>query len=440
MDTVTAAKVRDVLAKHMLADGFDLVVDLDRSEGSWLVDKKRGDRYLDFFSMYASMAVGYNHPRLLAAQENLGAIAIQKPSNPDAYTETMAEFVETFSQVAIPDYLPHAFFIEGGALAVENGLKAAFDWKIRKNLAKGITGERGTQVIHFREAFHGRSGYTLSLTNTHDSRKTKYYPKFKWPRIPNPKVTFPLNPENQNQVEVTERKALKQIRQVLAASGDDVAALIIEPIQGEGGDNHFRREFLQQLRQLCDENDVLFILDEIQTGVGLTGRFWAHEHFDARPDILVFGKKTQVCGILVSRRIDEAEDNVFHESSRINSTFGGNLIDMARCTHIVRIIEEEKLVENARIQGELLLSEIEKRAHEFPQVVSNPRGRGLMCAFDLPDSRTRDRMQAALMAEKLLILGCGEKSIRFRPHLNVSADEIREGMAIIGAVLKKISP
>ncbi len=440
MTTVTAGRVRDVLAKHILADGLDLVVDLERSEGSWLVDKKRGDRYLDFFSMYASMAVGYNHPGLRAVQESLGAIAIQKPSNADAYTETMAEFVETFSQIAIPDDLPHAFFIEGGALAVENGLKAAFDWKVRKNLAAGETGERGTQVIHLEQAFHGRSGYTLSLTNTHDSRKTKYFPKFKWPRILNPKLIFPLNAENLSQVETAETKALDQIRQALAAHGDDIAALIIEPIQGEGGDNHFRREFLQQLRQLCDENGVLFILDEIQTGVGLTGRFWAHEHFDVRPDILVFGKKTQVCGILVSRRIDEADKNVFQESSRINSTFGGNLVDMARCTHILRIIEQEKLVENARIQGDLLLSEIGKRAREFPQLISNPRGRGLMCAFDLPDTQTRDRMRAALMAEKLLILGCGEKSIRFRPHLNVSADEIREGMEMVRTVLKKIAP
>ncbi|MDX1764976.1 MAG: L-lysine 6-transaminase [bacterium] len=439
MDSVTAGRVREVLAKHMLADGLDLVIDLEQSKGSWLVDKKGGARYLDFFSMYASMAVGYNHPKLRAVQKELGAIAINKPSNPDAYTETMAEFVETFSQAAIPDYLPHAFFIEGGALAVENGLKAAFDWKVRKNLAQGYTGERGTQVIHFEQAFHGRSGYTLSLTNTHDSRKTKYYPKFKWPRIPNPKLTFPLNAENQSQVEAAERKALKEIEQVLATHGDDVAALIIEPIQGEGGDNHFRPEFLQQLRQLCNENDVLFILDEIQTGVGLTGKFWAHEHLYAKPDILVFGKKTQVCGILVSRRIDEVAENVFHESSRINSTFGGNLVDMARFTHILRIMEQEKLVNNAATQGSLLLSEIQKMAHEFPQLVSNPRGRGLMCAFDLPDSQTRDRMRTTLMAKKLLILGCGEKSIRFRPHLNVKAEEIQEGMEIVGAALKEIA-
>lgn len=439
MTAVATDRVRDILARHLLAEGLDLVFDIDRSDGSWLVDKKRGDRYLDFFSMYASMAVGYNHPRLRAVREQLGAIAIQKPSNPDAYTETMAEFVDTFSQVAIPDYLPHVFFIEGGALAVENGLKAAFDWKVRKNLEKGQAEERGTQVIHFEQAFHGRSGYTLSLTNTHDLRKTKYFPKFKWPRIPNPKLTFPLNVENQSEVAMAEMKALEKIREVLASHGDDIAAIIIEPIQGEGGDNHFRGEFLQQLRQVCDENEVIFILDEIQTGFGLTGRFWAYEHFNARPDILVFGKKSQVCGILVSGRIDEVDKNVFQESSRINSTFGGNLVDMARCTHILRIIEEEKLVENARIQGDLLLSEIEKRAHEFPQLVSNPRGRGLMCAFDLPDFETRDRMRAALMAERLLILGCGEKSLRFRPHLNVSADEIQEGMEIVGGVLKKMA-
>ena len=429
--------VKKVLARHLLAEGFDLILDLQKSQGSWFVDQRQGDRYLDFFSMYASMGIGFNHPKMVAIRERLGWIAIQKPGCSDIYSQPMAEFVETFSKIAIPPYLAHAFFIEGGALAVENGLKAAFDWKVRKNFAKGRPRETGAKVIHFQQAFHGRSGYTLSLTNTFDPRKTKYYPKFDWPRIVNPKITFPLDEENLAKVQNLEQEALRRIREVIDREGDDIAALIIEPIQGEGGDNHFRAEFLQALRRICDEHEIMFIMDEVQTGIGLTGRFWAHEHFKVQPDIISFGKKTQVCGILAGRRVDEVNCNVFQERSRISSTFGGNLIDMVRCTHILRIIEEENLVDNARIQGDLLLRGLQTLAQEFPDMVTNPRGRGLMCAFDAPDSDLRDQLLKAFFQEKLLMVGSGEKTIRFRPHLVVTADEIGEGIDIMRKVLQK---
>ena len=430
-------KVKEKLSRHLLAEGFDIVFDVDKSLGSYLVDQRNGDRYLDFFSMYTSMAVGYNHPRLVKIQDDLGRLAINKPTNSDVYTTALAEFIEVFSRIAIPAHLPHAFFIDGGALAVENALKAAFDWKVRKNLAAGRGQETGTQVIHFHQAFHGRSGYTLSLTNTFDERKTKYFPKFPWPRIINPKITFPLTEANLEKVIALEEEATREIRRVIAKEARDIAALIIEPIQGEGGENHFRKEFLNALRNISTENDIMLIFDEVQTGVGLTGRFWAYKHFGIEPDILVFGKKTQVSGILSSRRVDEVNCNVFNERSRINSTFGGNFTDMVRCTHILRIIEEEHLVENARIQGELLLRQLEQLASEFPRIISNPRGRGLMCAVDAPDSGVRDQLVKTSLQQKLLIIASGEKSIRFRPHLVVTADEIMEGIQIIRGVLKK---
>jgi len=431
-------KVKALLARYILTEGFDFIVDLDESRGSWLVDQRNGDRYLDFFSMFASMAIGFNHPKLLAITDQLGQLAVQKPSNSDVYTVAMAEFMDVFRKIAIPAYLPHAFFIEGGTLAVENGLKAAFDWKVRSNFAKGYTAELGSKIIHFQQAFHGRSGYTLSLTNTFDPRKTKYFPKFDWPRIVNPKITFPINDSHHIEaVEELENEALKQINKVIAAEGDDIAGLIIEPIQGEGGDNHFRRQFFQAIRKICDSSDILLILDEIQTGIGLTGKFWAHEHFGIQPDIISFGKKLQVCGILASTRLDSVQCNVFTERSRINSTFGGNLIDMVRATHILRIIEEEDLLTNARLQGDLLLTELQHLAEDFPDVVFCPRGRGLMCAFDVEDNATRDKLLQAFLQEKLLLAGCGEQAIRFRPHLNVTADEIMEAIAIIRTVLTK---
>ncbi|SDP62005.1 L-lysine 6-transaminase [Desulforhopalus singaporensis] len=417
--------IKQKIATHLLADGMDIVVDFEHSEGSWLVDLRNGDRYLDCFSMFASMAVGFNHPELLAIQHYLGRMAVQKPANSDCYSAPMAEFVETFSRYAVPQYLPHAFFIEGGALGVENCLKAAFDWKVQKNFANGIGREKGQKIIHFQQAFHGRTGYTLSLTNTSDPRKTQYFPKFDWPRIINPKLSFPLTRQKLQKTEEQEQQAVADIYQWLEKDPHDIAAIIIEPIQGEGGDNHFRHEFFKKLRRICDEHELLLIFDEVQTGIGLTGKFWAHEHCAVKPDLLAFGKKTQVCGALGGTRIDEVERNVFTEPTRINSTFGGNLIDMIRCSTILKIIAKEQLVDNARLRGNELLQGLKQLALEFPSLVSNVRGLGLMCAFDLPDGKIRNDFIGKALAEKILLIGCGEKSIRFRPHLIISANEVK---------------
>ncbi len=427
------------MAKYMLVDGFDLIVDLKKSQGSYLFDSRSNKRYLDFFTFFASGSVGMNHPKMTSPEflETLAYAAVNKPSNSDAYTVEMAEFVETFARTAKPRNFQYLFFVDGGALANENAIKTAFDWKVRKNFVKGYTEERGRQVIHFRRAFHGRSGYMLSLTNT-DPAKTNYFPKFKWPRIHNPVVKFPLNEQNLATVQEEEALAIRQIKEAIINNPDDIAALIIEPIQGEGGDNHFRAEFLQQLRTLCDENEILLIFDEVQTGVGITGKMWASEYF-VMPDMITFGKKTQVCGFMCNTRVDDVLENVFHRSSRINSTFGGNLIDMVRCTRILEIIEEESLVENARIVGEHLLKNLNSFENEFPRLVDNTRGRGLFCAMDLATSQERDQLKTKAYEEGLILIGCGDRSIRFRPPLNMTKEEVNEGMMIIRKALQEIS-
>jgi L-lysine 6-transaminase len=438
LTAMNPADVHGTLKKHMLVDGLDLVFDLKRSQGSYIYDSRNGRRFLDFFSFFATQPVGLNHPRMIepAFKEKMAEVAIHNPTNSDVYTVEMAEFVDTFDRVAIPKELPYLFLVAGGSVAVENALKTAFDWKVRKNLARG-RGEKGSLVLHFREAFHGRTGYSISMTNTADPRKTMYFPKFDWPRIENPKLRFPVA-SHIDEVIAAEKEAVRQIEKAVKDHPDEVAALIIEPIQGEGGDNHFRLEFLRKLRDLADEHDFLFIVDEVQTGVGLTGKMWAYQHFGFTPDVLVFGKKTQVCGILVGRRIDEVEKNVFHESTRINSTWGGNLVDMVRFGRYLEIIEEEKLVEHSRQVGGHLLAGLEKLQEENPGRISNARGRGLMCAFDLPDAETRDRFKKLAFENGMLILGSGPKSIRFRPTLSVGKEEVEQGMAILRRVLSSL--
>jgi L-lysine 6-transaminase len=424
----------------MLADGFDLVVDLKKSKGSWIEDARSGKRYLDFFTFFGSSPIGLNHPKMFDKEflEELIGAAINKPSSSDAYTVEMAEFVETFARIAIPDYLPHLFLIEGGALAVENALKTAFDWKVRKNFTHGYTEERGRMIMHFRYAFHGRSGYTMSLTNT-DPNKTLYFPKFKdWPRIDAPYLHFPQSAENIARARKDEGLALQQMKNAFINHPDDIAAIIIEPIQAEGGDHHFSIEFLKAIRQLADENEALLIMDEVQTGIGLTGKMWAHQHF-VEPDIISFGKKMQVCGILAGKRVDEVHDNVFQKPSRINSTWGGNLVDMLRSKRYLEIIEEDGLVENARVQGEFLLREVETLQEEFPELVFEARGRGLMCAFDLPEAQMRDLLKQKCYEEGLILIGAGDRSIRFRPPLNITREELQIGLNIIREQLKELN-
>tara|TARA_B100000959_G_scaffold255782_1_gene288440 strand:+ start:650 stop:1960 length:1311 start_codon:yes stop_codon:yes gene_type:complete len=424
--------VHNIISKHMLADGMSPVIDLDKSHGSWLVDGTTGDEYLDLFSMFASLSVGYNHPYVLKNKERLMACAINKPTNSDVYSIAMAEFVETMGRVAQPDYLPYSFYVSGGTLAVENALKTAFDWRVRKNIGNG-NGELGSQVLHFEKCFHGRSGYTLSLTDSPDPRKVKYFPKFNWPRVSTPYIQFPLDENNLQDVINREKKSINEVKTAIIENPNDIACMIIEPIQGEGGDNHFRPEFLIRLKEICLENDILLIYDEVQSGAGITGKMWAHQHFpnEARPDIISFGKKTQCCGIFVGERIDEVDNNVFQESSRINSTWGGNLVDMVRFTIYLEIIEQEKLVSKAKENGKYLLSQLISLQNDYFDIVSNVRGKGLFCAFDLPDAKSRDSLSSILMKNKVIVLGSGNKSIRFRPHLNIQKEEIDIGISAI---------
>ncbi len=438
--TVNPANVHKILSKYMLVDGLDLVLDLKKSKGTKIFDLKSGKSYVDCFSFFATSPVGFNHPKINNSKfiKKMGEVAIHNPTNSDIYTQEMAEFVESFGKYAVPKHFDHLFFIAGGALAIENGLKTAFDWKIRKNIEKGLSEKKGTQVIHFKEAFHGRTGYTLSLTNTFNLDKTKYFTKFNWPRIINPKITYPLNNQNIRKVKELENQAISEIKSSISKNPNDIAALVIEPIQGEGGDNHFRNEFFMKLRQICDENEIMFIIDEVQTGVGITGKMWAYQHFDFKPDILAFGKKTQICGIMVSKRVDEVKDNVFKVPSRINSTWGGNLVDMVRCQKFLEIIDEEKLVKNAQVQGKKLLSGIKDLSEKYPEMISNARGRGLFCAFDLPRPKIRDELKNKFYKNGLLILGCGSSTIRFRPPLIISEKEIDKSLEIINKTCKTI--
>lgn len=435
---MTAIKNSDVfplLEKSILADGFDVVMDFEKSKGAHFYDAKHQKTYIDFFSFFASNPIGYNHPKMSDPEfeKDLLAASKIKVSNSDIYSKYLADFTQTLHHNFLSKF-DRLFFIEGGALGVENAIKTAQDWKVRKNLAAN-RGENGTQVLHFAKAFHGRTGYTLSLTNT-VANKTAYFAKFDWPRVSNPKIQFPLTEESLAKVIEAENKTVQEIKQAFQSRPHEICSILIETIQGEGGDNFFRKEFLQKLKELSLENDALLIFDEVQTGMGITGKNWAHEHYDVVPDLMAFGKKVQVCGFAARLERLEEVDHVFKVSSRINSTWGGGLSDMARSTQFMKIILEERLVDNAQDLGKKMLGQLDELSNENEKI-TNVRGLGLWMAFDLPSADLRDQAIDKLWENGLMILPCGEKSIRLRPVLDLKASEADEGLSIIKKTLSQ---
>jgi len=417
--------VHETLKRHQLADGYPFVFDLERSHGSWLYDSRANQEYLDFFTCFASWPIGYNHPRMSEPEflRELLLAARSNPSNSDLYTVHLARFVEAFATRVTPEGFPHHFWVSGGALAVENALKVAFDWKAQK---LGHTSLEDScddlAVLHFKDAFHGRSGYTMSLTNT-DPTKTGLFPKFKWPRVHNPAIEFDYDGRIANDVAASERRACAEIEKALVDFRDRIAAIIVEPMQSEGGDHHFRPEFLARLRRYADENEALLIFDEVQTGFFGSGTPWLWQQLGVKPDIVAFAKKAQQGGLYANRRVEDVENHCFKRASRINSTWGGNLTDMVRSRQIIDIILGERMHENVKARGEQFvagLRQLGQRTHAF----TNVRGVGSLCAFTLESTAARDEMLVRLRERKLLALKSGRQAVRFRLPLNVAAKEV----------------
>ena len=399
------SKVIETLNEHVLVDGFHVVVDHNKSHDSYIVDLHTGNKYLDCYSQFASQPLGWNHEALNLAAEEMGRVGRVKIANSDMYSQEYATFVEKFSEIT-PDF-KHYFFIDGGALGVENAIKAAFDWKAKKLGYKHTVDINNLDIFHLKNAFHGRTGYTLSLTNT-TPEKTALFPKFRWTTV-------------EPDWEDIERRM-----------HEEVAAIIIEPIQGEGGDNHFPLEFFTNLRRIANERDCLLIFDEVQTGMGLTGKMWAYEHFNVVPDMMCFGKKAQVCGFCSTERIDEVEHNVFNTSGRINSTWGGNIVDMVRFRYIIDAVQKYDLIKNANDVGRHLIWCL----RTIPRI-DNVRGRGLMIAFDLPNSELRNRTMR-LLQDNMMVLKSGAQSIRLRPPLTFSQKDAERACYLIKTAVEKL--
>ncbi|MCA9295172.1 MAG: L-lysine 6-transaminase [Phycisphaerales bacterium] len=434
--TIDAKKVHEVLDRHQLVDGYPIVADLEKSHGVWLHDAISGADYLDAFTCFASWPIGYNHAMMADAdfRKALLETALVKVANADLYTHHMAEFVDAFATRVTPKGFPYHFWISGGALAVENAMKTAFDWKARKLGRTSFADDVNDLVIlHFKHAFHGRTGYTLSVTNTLPD-KVGLFPKFDWPRITPPAIEFDLDGNICNDIEAAEKASCAEIEAAFRKYRGRIAAILIEPLQAEGGDHHFRPEFMQKLRDFADNEEALLVFDEVQTGFFGSGKPWLWQHHGVAPDVVSFGKKTQVCGIYSNTRVDEVADNVFHRSSRINSTWGGNLVDMVRCRRFIEIIETEKLADNIAKMGERTVAGLREIARETG-AFRNVRGVGSLIACTAESPAARSAMVKAMFERKLMALTCGPDSVRFRLPLIINEQEVDAMLERVAAAI-----
>lgn len=424
---IDAQNVHGSLSHFQLVDGYPLVLDLQGSHGIYLRDAKSGKEFIDCFTCFASWPLGWNHPGMDEAtfEAELTQVAKQNPANSDLYTVQMARFVEAFGTKVSPEGFDHHFWVAGGSLAVENALKVAFDWKARK---LGITDMEANvndlSILHFKEAFHGRSGYTMSLTNTLPD-KVGLFPKFDWPRVHNPKVEYDLDGNVTGDIAASEAKSLAEIEAAFAERKGKIAGILIEPMQGEGGDNHFRTEFLAKLREIADREEALLLFDEVQTGFFGSGKPWLWQHHGVRPDVVSFGKKSQVCGLYAGPRVDEVKDNVFHKSSRINSTWGGNLVDMVRSRRFIEIITEQGLCDNIAERGDEFIAGLRSIAKQKGGF-TNVRGKGSLVAFTCANAEERGALLTRMMDNQLMALPCGKTSVRFRMPLIATSAEVGE--------------
>ena len=361
-----------------------------------------GNIFMDWASQIACQPLGYNHPRMLEVSKKYSNKAPLKLAGHDYYS---LEHIELLEEVAstLPEELQSIFLINSGAEAVENAIKIAYRKKPSAKIGISVQG-----------AFHGRTLGALSCTNSKTAQKKNY------PEIPVRRISL-------NNVDELNRLLKYDV------DPENVAYVIAEAIQGEGGYKFADKQWLQDLRAVTQEHNIPLILDEVQAGMGRTGKWWAFQHSGIIPDIITSGKALQVAATIGKKEMFP------RDSGSISSTWGGgDLISMAMGLEIIKTIKEENLLEKVKIRGEHLLKRLKELEQKYP-IVTNARGLGLLLAFDLPNSELRNRLVELNFEKGLLTLGCGPHSMRIIPPYIISEQEIDEGIKVIDASLKVLS-
>ena len=420
--------------QYLLPDWVhNIYLNPEKSKGSYLYDDNSGRSILDLYCFFSTLPLGYNHS-IFSTDEfknDLLTFGGLKPSTGRILTKLVDDFVTEFHNDVNSGIFNKYFFIHGGGLAVENALKISFDWKRHINQKKGFNIDNNKmEVIALEDAFHGITGYGLSLSD--NQLKCSHYPKFNWPKFKAPYIDFSKKEKNKNEFQEVQNQALNKIDDYIAQRGNQyIASIIIELIQGGGGDNHLGEHYVRGLKNICEKYDILFIIDEVQTGFGVTGKFWCFEHYNVEPDLIAFGKKAQISGVCIGKNIPDIE-NVINVPGRISPTWNGNISDYIRCKYVMKAYKEYNLIDNAAELGNYIVSSL-KSMNKF----LNVRGRGFLIAFDFKNSDDRDRYDQLCFKQGLFLLPMREKTLRMRPNMALTKDDADHALSIISQVNNK---
>lgn len=327
---------------------FNICIDFEKSHDSYIFDKNRQCYFLDFFGLYSSVPLGYSHPVFKdeAFLKEYNLISGLKVPNCEVISDEAKEFLKEFSGHPAMASFKNFHFSCTGALAIEAAIKTAID---QKKPQKPI-------VIGLKESFHGINSYGGFITDRFYpvSKRLDGFPEGNWPKIHNPKLIYKADgsvDESASQKGI--KQFSKEFNEVLKQHGaDNIVALVIEPIQSTFGDNYFSRDFFKLIRELCDSNNIALIFDEIQTGFGTSGTLWYFEQTGIIPDIVVFGKKAQISGIMVKDKFSR----IFEHPIKLEVTWDGDLNDMVRCKYILKAYKEYNIFDNVNQRGQELLN------------------------------------------------------------------------------------
>jgi len=416
------------LDKIQQTGSVKLFIDYEKSIGNYLVDAD-GNTFLDIITQISSIPLGYNHPALIDAFKDQSNMAefINRPCLGFLPPKQFIDRVSNALLSVAPKGLSEVQTMACGSCSVENALKAAFFRyrDLQRNGAPPTAEEMHTTVynqtpgspklsaISFDGGFHGRTLGALTCTHSKAIHKLDV-PAFDWPIAQFPRYKYPLEVYEQENAQEDQR-CLANVEQLIHDYKDKnpVAAIIVEPIQSEGGDHHGSANYFRGLRKICTDYNIGFIVDEVQTGCGPTGKFWAHEHWnlDDAPDFVTFSKKMLLGGYFYKSSFRPKQ------AYRVFNTWMGDPGKLIMLERVINVIQTENLVEKIEQIGANLQKGLYQLQDKYSHVISNARGKGTFCALDFKDGQTRDRALELLALHGIYAGGCGEKSVRVRTAL-----------------------